>query len=378
MLAFDSSGSMRHAIEAAKAAANEFVVAMPADVRIGLEAFGDDVTVLSPPTTDRALLSEQINGIVADGDTALYDAVVTAAEQFTPAAERRVLVILSDGKDDGSTATLDEAIAAVQGEHVEAISLTTPETDLASLQALGRVTSADDPAGVSAAFARVADLLTPVVEPTTVPTTAPPPTTAAPTTTTTPTTTAAPTTTRRPPRRQPRPRRCTRVRRLRPRPARQRRQSDSSPSLWLGAGGIFAGLFVLGLLLFPRQRVSKARLGIQKPRSVSDMGKRTMSAVEEALERHGKRADLATALSVADISVQPGDFVARWARRPRGRPRRPVPRRSDHRPAGGDDRLPRRSGSTSAARRRSARRRSPTSCPTCSSWSPRPCAADTA
>ncbi len=107
MLAFDSSGSMRHAIEAAKAAANEFVVAMPADVRIGLEAFGDDVTVLSPPTTDRALLSEQINGIVADGDTALYDAVVTAAEQFTPAAERRVLVILSDGKDDGSTATLD-------------------------------------------------------------------------------------------------------------------------------------------------------------------------------------------------------------------------------------------------------------------------------
>ena len=46
MLAFDASGSMRHAIEAAKAAANEFVLAMPADVRIGLETFGDDVTVL--------------------------------------------------------------------------------------------------------------------------------------------------------------------------------------------------------------------------------------------------------------------------------------------------------------------------------------------
>ena len=56
--------------------------------------------------------------------------------------------------------------------------------------------------------------------------------------------------------------------------------------------------------------MSKARLGIQKPRSVSDMGKRTMSAVEEALERHGKRAELATALSVADISMQPGEFVA--------------------------------------------------------------------
>jgi tight adherence protein B len=67
---------------------------------------------------------------------------------------------------------------------------------------------------------------------------------------------------------------------------------------------------IVGLLLFPRQRVSKARLGVNKPRSVSDMGKRTMSAVEEVLERHGKRAELATALSVADISVQPGAFVA--------------------------------------------------------------------
>jgi tight adherence protein B len=40
------------------------------------------------------------------------------------------------------------------------------------------------------------------------------------------------------------------------------------------------------------------------------MGKRTISAVEEALERHGKRADLATALVVADISMKPAEFVA--------------------------------------------------------------------
>ena len=39
ILAFDSSGSMRHAIEAAKAAANEFVLAMPADVRKVVDDF---------------------------------------------------------------------------------------------------------------------------------------------------------------------------------------------------------------------------------------------------------------------------------------------------------------------------------------------------
>jgi tight adherence protein B len=56
--------------------------------------------------------------------------------------------------------------------------------------------------------------------------------------------------------------------------------------------------------------VTKARLGIRNPRNVSDIGRRTTSAVEEALERHGKRADLATALSLAEISATPGEFVA--------------------------------------------------------------------
>ncbi len=78
ILAIDASASMRPAIEAAKVAATEFVAAMPPDVRIGLETFADQVTVLAPPTTDRALLAAQIGSIVADGDTALYDVVVGA------------------------------------------------------------------------------------------------------------------------------------------------------------------------------------------------------------------------------------------------------------------------------------------------------------
>ena len=35
-----------------------------------------------------------------------------------------------------------------------------------------------------------------------------------------------------------------------------------------------------------------------------------MSAIEEALERSGKRADLGNALAVADISMKPAEFVA--------------------------------------------------------------------
>ncbi len=306
VIAIDSSGSMRPAIEAAKAAATEFVTSMPPEVPIGVETFGNTVTVLTPPTTDRALLSQQIGGIVATGDTALYDAIITATGLFSPTVEQKVIVLLSDGRDDGSRATLDAAVAALQGVSVEAISLTTAETDIASLSALGAVTSADDSAAVAAAFARVAGLLAATVEPVAATTTVAPATTVVPATTAPPTTVAVSTTLA-----------TTTTEAVTTVPpglidaesARTSSQPRSSAALWLGALGVFTGLFLLGLLFFPRARVSKARLGIEQPRNVSEMGKRTISAVEAALERRGQRDDLATTLAVANISMQPGEFI---------------------------------------------------------------------
>jgi len=289
ILAIDASGSMRPALEAAKNAAKEFVAAMPADVRIGVETFADEVTVLSAPTTDRALLTTQIDSIVADGDTALYDVVVGASSRFTPAVEHKVLVVLSDGKDEGSSATLDDAIASAQGISVETISLTTAETDLAGLGALGPVTPVDDAAAVSSAFSRIASLIVDVI--------AAAPTSAAPATSDpVPVSTMAEAVVAPPT--------ATAVALSSP--------AASTSLAWLivGAIGVFAGLFLLALLLFPRERVSKARLGIDKPRSMSDIGTRSVTAIEEALERYGKRTDLGNALAVADISMKPAEFVA--------------------------------------------------------------------
>jgi len=301
ILAIDTSESMETAIQAAKTAANEFVASMPAGVSIGVETFADDVTVLTPPTHDRALITEKIESIVTGGDTALYDVVVASSQHFTPTVGNKVLVLLSDGKDEGSTATLDDAVAAVRDVRVEAISLTTALTDLDGLNALGTVTPADDAAAVSAAFARVADLLVDVVEPTTIPSSTAPPTTTP--SSTTPSTVAAPTIVAAAPVVSSRP----------PAPEAAVTATDTSPSsvwLWLGGSGLFVGLFLLAFLLFPRHRVTKARLGVEKPRTASDMGVRTTTAIEEALERYGKRDELGAALALADISVKPADFVA--------------------------------------------------------------------
>jgi tight adherence protein B len=62
----------------------------------------------------------------------------------------------------------------------------------------------------------------------------------------------------------------------------------------------------LVLLAWPRQRVSRARLGIQQPKRMSEMGQRTISMFEEM----ARKGDLAQNLSVADIGVRPGEYVA--------------------------------------------------------------------
>jgi Flp pilus assembly protein TadB len=295
IIAIDTSESMEPAIEAAKAAANEFVVSMPAGVSIGVETFANDVTVLTAPTLDRGLITAKIGAIVTGGDTALFDVVVAASQHFTPTVDNKVLVLLSDGKDEGSVATLADAVAAVDGVRVEAISLTTSLTDLDALSALGTVTAADDAAAVSAAFARVADLLVDVVEPTTTSTSTPPTTVRATTVPATTVAAAVPATSSPP---------------VAIEPAPPVETSSASPvRLWLGAGALFIGLFVLALTLLPTNRVSKARLGVARIRSTTDIGVRTTTAIEEALERYGKRDELGTALAVADISMKPAEFV---------------------------------------------------------------------
>ncbi len=309
IIAIDASESMERAIGPAKAAANEFVASMPPDLAIGVVTFADTVSVLTAPTTDQALIRQQIDSIVTGGDTALYDVVVLASSSFTPAAEHKVLVVLSDGADEGSTATLEQAVAAVEGVQVEAISLSTRETALDGLRALGPVTAADDDRGVAEAFARIAALIVDVVEPaptTTTAATAATPAAPSTTTTPTPTTTAEPTTAAPPSNTEV----VAAAAAAAAGPSSPDESSTSTKWLWLGASGIFGSLFLLAVMFFPQQRVSRARLNGGSPRRASEMGVRATSAIEEALERHGKRADLGNALSVADVSMKPAEFIA--------------------------------------------------------------------
>ena len=113
VLTMDSSGSMRATdvspsrVDAARVAAHTFVDQLPERFRVGVVSFDDVVDVLVRPTDDRELIHRAIDGVDADGGTAIGDAIARslALEPRSRADARRspgarplaAIVLLSDG-----------------------------------------------------------------------------------------------------------------------------------------------------------------------------------------------------------------------------------------------------------------------------------------
>lgn len=122
VLTIDASGSMQGApLEAAKAAATDFVSQMRPNDRIALVTFADTATVVSGFTNNVEELNFRIDAIEATGETAFNDAVIQSVELFDAGSASNLLpnmIVLTDGDDTVSEATLDQAIAAVEGSDV--------------------------------------------------------------------------------------------------------------------------------------------------------------------------------------------------------------------------------------------------------------------
>ena len=116
LFVIDTSGSMNGApLASAKAAAKALIAELGAQDQIALMHFGDEVRFAQDFTADRALINAALDGLVAQGNTALYQATAAASIAIADSkASRRAVVLLSDGADFGgrSIATREEAIGA--------------------------------------------------------------------------------------------------------------------------------------------------------------------------------------------------------------------------------------------------------------------------
>jgi Ca-activated chloride channel family protein len=148
VVALDTSASMRATdvspdrLDAAKAAAEQFVEGLPATFAVGLVSFNSTTSIDAAPTLDHAAVVSAIESLQLGGGTAIGDAVqasvraaAAAASKATAATAKVVtsaapvhIVLLSDGGNTAGSPIADGVASATEaGYPVSTIAYGTPD-----------------------------------------------------------------------------------------------------------------------------------------------------------------------------------------------------------------------------------------------------------
>jgi Ca-activated chloride channel homolog len=127
LLVIDTSASMSGSkLEQVKAAASSFIDKMPKQNRVGLTVFNDTATQLNAPDLAEKVSNQiraSIQGIQADGSTALYDTLISTIDELNSVEDSkgedriRAIVLLSDGQDTASKASLNDVLVKINAAH---------------------------------------------------------------------------------------------------------------------------------------------------------------------------------------------------------------------------------------------------------------------
>ena len=146
MLLFDRSQSMiGRAIVDASAAARQFVASKPARDRIAVVAVGKKAVQLTSFSANAAEADDALRTIEVDKvrGTALYDGILVSTQALAADINpTRVLILLTDGQEVSSDASLEQAIASAREAHVAvyAIGIESPSFRPAPLHRLAEKT----------------------------------------------------------------------------------------------------------------------------------------------------------------------------------------------------------------------------------------------
>jgi len=118
LVLLDSSASVRANLKDVQNAANRFIDRLPRGdaARIG---FFHDRVVFGPGFTDN--MKEHvamINQMRPQRSTHLYDALLASLQELSTVQDRKALLVFTDGDDEGSEASMEEALEAVRRSRV--------------------------------------------------------------------------------------------------------------------------------------------------------------------------------------------------------------------------------------------------------------------
>ncbi|MCK4267661.1 MAG: VWA domain-containing protein, partial [Actinomycetia bacterium] len=111
-LLIDVSGSMKgKPLDDAKAAAKVFIERARPDDRIAIVTFNSVVTRVADFTHDKGELAQAIDGLSAEGETAVYDGLFESINAAQDQKDRHQnLILLSDGADTASKRSGESAV----------------------------------------------------------------------------------------------------------------------------------------------------------------------------------------------------------------------------------------------------------------------------
>lgn len=115
LLVMDVSGSMDKGgkIDSAKAVAKEYIQQMREGDQAGIILFNTQVRTSQVVKGNKAELLAAIDMISAGGDTAMYDALVSAIGQLNGVTGRKAILVYTDGLDNRSKSTAETVTSAI-------------------------------------------------------------------------------------------------------------------------------------------------------------------------------------------------------------------------------------------------------------------------
>ncbi|HEY6939258.1 MAG TPA: VWA domain-containing protein [Terriglobales bacterium] len=151
-IVIDNSGSMRDKRPAVNQAAVNFVRSSNPQDQVFIVNFNDEYYLDQDFTSSVPQLKDALEKIEARGGTALYDAIVASADHLKKNArlEKKVLLVVTDGEDNASRESLEQAVRRLQAENgptVYTIGLLGGERQRRARRALATV--AEDTGGVA-------------------------------------------------------------------------------------------------------------------------------------------------------------------------------------------------------------------------------------
>lgn len=110
----DTSGSIEDAAKRIKSAAKDFVGLLNSQDKCLIATFDNQVKILNSFTSDKSTLEKSLDQIKSSmlGGTLMYNAVRQVTQKsFNELSGRKAIILLTDGKDFGSSVTKDELLA---------------------------------------------------------------------------------------------------------------------------------------------------------------------------------------------------------------------------------------------------------------------------